>query len=72
MKRNETSFTIVETTTFQHMVNKLHQIGNDTSEVATRLYGAKTVTNCSDFLKVKAEYLAEHNDERFMFGEFGL
>ena len=72
MKRNETSFTIVETTTFQLMVNRLHQIGNDASEVATRLYGAKSVTNCSDFIKTKAEYLAEHNDERFMFGEFGL
>lgn len=72
LKRNETSFTIVETTTFQHMVNRLHQIGNDASEVATRLYGAKSATNCSDFLKVKAEYLAGHNNERFMFGEFGL
>ena len=72
MKRNGTSFTSVETTSFQLMVNRLHQLGNDASEVATQLYGAKSVTNCSEFIKAKAEYLAGHNDERFMFGESGL
>ena len=72
IKRNGTSFTIVETTSFQLMVNRLHQLGMDATEVATQLYAAKSVSNYTEFIKAKAEWLAGHNDERSMFGDSGF
>ena len=54
------------------MVNRLHQLGMDATEVATQLYAAKSVSDYTEFSKAKAEWLAGHNGERSMFGDSGF